>query len=133
MFRPSCTRSCASSPDNCFFVKSFLMQVCTSTSTSVFLSFSSRRIHHHCPCNSFVPYSVQSSISTSSFLLRPTSSLVLSSIFTAHDTQRFVQDPNVACRWTCARPSQNLASTCGDSKCRVDAHEINTCLYMTMT
>ena len=45
-----------------------------------------------------------------------------------------MQDQNVACRWTCARPSRNLASTRGDGKCRVDAHEIHTCLYnMTIT
>ena len=30
---------------------------------------------------------------------------------------------------TCARPSRNHASTRGDGKCRVDAHEIHTCLY----
>ena len=48
--------------------------------------------------------------------------------------QWFMQDQNVACRWTCARPSRNLASTRGDGKCRVDAHEIHTCLYnMTIT
>ena len=45
------------------------------------------------------------------------------------DKQWFMQDQNVACRWTCARPSRNLASTCGNGKCRVDAHEIHTCLY----
>ena len=36
---------------------------------------------------------------------------------------------NVACRWTCARQSRNLASTRGNGKCRVDSHEIHTCLY----
>ena len=37
-------------------------------------------------------------------------------------------------RWTCARPSRNHASTLGDGKCRVDALEIQTCLYnMTIT
>ena len=35
-----------------------------------------------------------------------------------------MQDQNVACRWTRARPSRNLASTRGDGKCRVDAHEM---------
>ena len=45
-----------------------------------------------------------------------------------------LQDQNVACRRTCARPSRNLASTRGDGNCRVDAHEIYTCLYnMTIT
>ena len=39
--------------------------------------------------------------------------------------QCFMQDQNVACRRTCARPSRNLASTRGDGKCRVDAHEIH--------
>ena len=40
-----------------------------------------------------------------------------------------MQDQNVACRWTCALPSRNLASTHSDGKCHVDAHEIHTCLY----
>ena len=44
--------------------------------------------------------------------------------------QCFMQDQNVACRRTCARPSRNLASTCGGGKCRVDAHEIHN---MTIT
>ena len=45
-----------------------------------------------------------------------------------------MQDQNVACRRTCARPSRNLESTRGDGKCRVGAHEIYTCLYnMTIT
>ena len=39
-----------------------------------------------------------------------------------------MQDQNVASRRTCARPSRNLASTRGDGKCRVDAHEIH--IYM---
>ena len=43
--------------------------------------------------------------------------------------QCFMQDQNVACRRTCAWPSRNLASTRGDGKCRVNAHEIHTCLY----
>ena len=48
--------------------------------------------------------------------------------------QWFMQDQNVACHRTCARPSRNLASTRGDGKCHIDAHEIHTCLYnMTMT
>ena len=45
-----------------------------------------------------------------------------------------MQDQKFACRWTCARPSRNLASMHGDGKCCVDAHEIHTCLYnMTIT
>ena len=48
--------------------------------------------------------------------------------------QWFMQDQNFACRRTCARPSRNLASMRDDGKCRVDAHEIHTCLYnMTIT
>ena len=48
--------------------------------------------------------------------------------------QWFMQDQNVACRWTCARPSRNLPSTLGDGKCCIDAHEIHTYLYnMTIT
>ena len=48
--------------------------------------------------------------------------------------QCFMQDQNVACHRTCARPSRNLASTRGDGKCRVDAHEIHISLYnMTIT
>ena len=43
--------------------------------------------------------------------------------------QRFMQDQNFACRWTCAKPSRNLASTCGEGKCRVDTDEIHTYLY----
>ena len=47
--------------------------------------------------------------------------------------QCFMQDQNDACRSTCARPSRNLA-TCGDGKCRIDAHEIHICLNnMTIT
>ena len=54
--------------------------------------------------------------------------------FFRHDHQMFMQDKNVACRWICAWPSGNLASMRGDGKCRVDAHEIHTCLYnMTIT
>ena len=54
--------------------------------------------------------------------------------FFRHDLQMFMQDKNVACRWICAWPSENLASMRGDGKCRVDAHEIHTCLYnMTIT
>ena len=50
------------------------------------------------------------------------------------ERQCFMQDQNVACHWTCARPLRNLASTRGDGKCRSDAHEIHTCLYnMTIT
>ena len=50
------------------------------------------------------------------------------------ENQRFMQDQNVACRWTCAQPSRNLASMRGNGKCRVDAHEIHTRLYnMTIT
>ena len=46
----------------------------------------------------------------------------------------FMQDQNIACRRTCARPSRNLASTRGDGKCHIDAYEIHTCLYnMTIT
>ena len=45
-----------------------------------------------------------------------------------------MQDKNLACHRICARPSRNLASTRGDGKCRVDAHEIHICLYnMTIT
>ena len=51
------------------------------------------------------------------------------SMVTLATKQRLMQDQNVACRWTCARPSRNLASTRGDGKCRIDAHEIHTCLY----
>ena len=29
------------------------------------------------------------------------------------ENQRFIQDQNFACRWKCARPSRNLASTRG--------------------
>ena len=44
-------------------------------------------------------------------------------------SQCLMQDQNVACRRTCARPSRNLASTRGDGKCNIDAHEIHKCLY----
>ena len=45
-----------------------------------------------------------------------------------------MQDQNVDCRRTCARPSRNLASTRGDGKCHIDAYEIHKCLYnMTIT
>ena len=48
--------------------------------------------------------------------------------------QCFMQDQNVACRGTCARPSRNLASTRSDGKCHLDAHEIHICLHnMTIT
>ena len=40
--------------------------------------------------------------------------------------QCFMQDQNVACRRTCARPPRNLANTRGSGKCRVNAHEIHT-------
>ena len=57
-----------------------------------------------------------------------------SSLLDRPSWQCFMQDQNVACRRTCARPSRNLASTRGDGKCRVDAHETHICLYnMTIT
>ena len=40
-----------------------------------------------------------------------------------------MQDQNVACRRTCARPSRNHASMRGDCKCRIDTHELNTHTY----
>ena len=45
-------------------------------------------------------------------------------------TQCLMQDQNVACRRTCARPSRNLARMRGDGKCHIDAHEIHKCLYI---
>ena len=54
--------------------------------------------------------------------------------WTTTPKQWFMQDQNVACRWTCVWPSWNHASSRCDGKCHVDAHEIHTCLYnMTIT
>ena len=54
---------------------------------------------------------------------------VILGFFDSMYMQCFMQDQNVACHRTCAWPSRNLASTRGDGKCRINAHEIHTCLY----
>ena len=46
-----------------------------------------------------------------------------------NSVQWFMQDQNVARRWTCARPSRNLASTRGDGKRSEQSYVLETVIH----